>query len=90
MPTVCLMLLLPDELLTKIIIHSIKDLSVFHYWTFAIKSAAPSGASATPMRYYCMCRYVIFVMCAGIAKLGHALSGASARPIIWRHCALRG
>jgi hypothetical protein len=26
-----LMLLLPDELLTKIIIHSIKDVSVFHF-----------------------------------------------------------
>jgi hypothetical protein len=31
MPAVCLMLLLPDELLTKIIIHSIKDESVFHF-----------------------------------------------------------
>jgi hypothetical protein len=29
--TVCLMLLLPDELLTKIIIHSIKDVAVFHF-----------------------------------------------------------
>jgi hypothetical protein len=29
MPAVCLMLLLPDELLTKIIIHSIKDEPVF-------------------------------------------------------------
>jgi hypothetical protein len=28
---VCLMLLLPDELLTKIIIHSIKDVTVFHF-----------------------------------------------------------
>jgi hypothetical protein len=28
---VCLMLLLPDELLTKIIIHSIKDVSIFHF-----------------------------------------------------------
>jgi hypothetical protein len=28
---VCLMLLLPDELLTKIIIHSIKDVVVFHF-----------------------------------------------------------
>jgi hypothetical protein len=27
----CLMLLLPDELLTKIIIHSIKDVDVFHF-----------------------------------------------------------
>jgi hypothetical protein len=30
-PAVCLMLLLPDELLTKIIIHSIKDEAVFHF-----------------------------------------------------------
>jgi hypothetical protein len=29
--TVCLMLLLPDELITKIIIHSIKDVAVFHF-----------------------------------------------------------
>jgi hypothetical protein len=28
---VCLMLLLPDEVLTKIIIHSIKDVAVFHF-----------------------------------------------------------
>jgi hypothetical protein len=28
---VCLMLLLPDELLTKIIVHSIKDVAVFHF-----------------------------------------------------------
>jgi hypothetical protein len=31
MVAVCLMLLLPDELLTKIIIHSIKDVVVFHF-----------------------------------------------------------
>jgi hypothetical protein len=31
MHAVCLMLLLPDELLTKIIIHSIKDEPVFHF-----------------------------------------------------------
>jgi hypothetical protein len=31
MPTVCLMLLLPDELLTNIIIHSIKDEPIFHF-----------------------------------------------------------
>jgi hypothetical protein len=29
--SVCLMLLLPDELFTKIIIHSIKDVAVFHF-----------------------------------------------------------
>jgi hypothetical protein len=31
MPMVCLMLFLPDELVTKIIIHSIKDEPVFHF-----------------------------------------------------------
>jgi hypothetical protein len=31
MAAVCLMLLPPDELLTKIIIHSIKDVAVFHF-----------------------------------------------------------
>jgi hypothetical protein len=31
MPTVCLMLLLPNELVTKIVIHSIKDEPVFHF-----------------------------------------------------------
>jgi hypothetical protein len=31
MATVCLMLLLPDELLTKIIIHSNKDVAVSHF-----------------------------------------------------------
>jgi hypothetical protein len=31
MPAVCLMLLLPDELLTKIFIHSIKDEPIFHF-----------------------------------------------------------
>jgi hypothetical protein len=28
------------------------------FCTFEIKSVAPFGASATPMRYYCTCRYV--------------------------------
>jgi hypothetical protein len=32
---------------------------------------------------------VIFVMRAGIATSGRALSGASTRPIIRRHCASR-
>jgi hypothetical protein len=37
MPVVCLMLLLPDELLTKIIIHSIKDEPVFHFLNLCTK-----------------------------------------------------
>jgi hypothetical protein len=31
MATECLMLLLPDELLTKVIIHYIKDVAIFHF-----------------------------------------------------------
>jgi hypothetical protein len=58
--------------------------------TFAIKYATPSGASATPMRYYCTCRCVIFVRRARIATSGHALSVASARPLIRRHGDSRG
>jgi hypothetical protein len=58
--------------------------------TFAIKFAAPSSASTTPMRYYSMCRCVIFVRCARIATPGRVVSGASARPIIQRHYASRG
>jgi hypothetical protein len=37
MPAVCLMLLLPNELLTKIIIHSIKDDPVFHFLNLRTK-----------------------------------------------------
>jgi hypothetical protein len=82
---VCLMLRLPDELLTP---SSIWLFSIFR--TFLIKFAAPSGSSATPMRYYCTCHCVIFVRRVRIGTSGCALSGASARPIIRRHCALRG
>jgi hypothetical protein len=88
MPEVCLMLLLLDELVTQIIIHSIKDEPVFHF--LILCTAAPSGASATPMRYYFMCRCMILVRCARIATSGHSLSGSSARPFIWRHCVSRG
>jgi hypothetical protein len=34
---VCLMLLLPDELLIKIIIHSIKDVAIFHFLNLSNK-----------------------------------------------------
>jgi hypothetical protein len=86
----CLMLLLLDDLLTKIIIQSIKDLAVFHFLNLRNKICDTSGASATPMRYYCTCRCMIFVRRARIGTLGRALSGTSVRPIIWRHCASRG
>jgi hypothetical protein len=87
MLAVCLMQLLPDELVTQIIIHSIKDEPIFHFLNFRNKIC---GTSATPIRYYCTCRCLIFVRCARIATSSGALSGASARPIIRRHCASRG
>jgi hypothetical protein len=37
MPAVCLMLLLSDELLTKIVIHSIKDEPIFHFLNYRNK-----------------------------------------------------
>jgi hypothetical protein len=37
---VCLMLLLPDELLTKIIIHSIKDVAIFNFLNLCKKICA--------------------------------------------------
>jgi hypothetical protein len=90
MPAVCLMQLLPNELVTQIIIHSIKDKPIFHFLNLHKKSVVPSGASATPMRYYCTCRCVIFVGCTRIATSGRALSDASGKPIIRRHYASRG
>jgi hypothetical protein len=62
----------------------------FFSWSFVIISVAPFGASATPMRYYCMCHCVTFVRCAGIAMPGRALSSTSMRPVIRRPYALRG
>jgi hypothetical protein len=40
MVVVCLMLVLPDELLTKIIIHSIKDVAIFHFLNLRNKICA--------------------------------------------------
>jgi hypothetical protein len=37
MPAVCLMLLLPDELVSQIIIHSIKDEPIFHFMNLCNK-----------------------------------------------------
>jgi hypothetical protein len=37
MAVLCLMLLLPDELITKIIIHSIKDEPIFHFLNLRTK-----------------------------------------------------
>jgi hypothetical protein len=88
---VCLMLLLlPDELLTKMIIHSIKDVAVFHFLNLRNKIYGTFRRICSSERYYCTCRCVTFVRHARIATTGRALSGASARPIIRRHCASRG
>jgi hypothetical protein len=48
---VCFMELLPNDLVTQIILRCIKDEPSFVSWSFVIGSAAPSGASATWMRY---------------------------------------
>jgi hypothetical protein len=85
-----LMLLLLDELLTKIIIHSIKDVAVFHFLNIRNKICDTFRCICNSMRYYCSCRCVIFVRRARIGTSGRALSSASAKPIIRRHCALRG
>jgi hypothetical protein len=90
MPAVCLMLLQPDELLTKIIIHSIKDEPVFHFLNLRNKIYSTFQRICNSDEDYCMCRYMIFVMRAGITTSGRALRGASARPIIRRHFSLRG
>jgi hypothetical protein len=90
MAAVCLMQLLPDDIITQIIIHSMKDEHVFHFLNLHNKICSAFGAFATPMRYYYMCRYMIFVGCARIVMTGRALSDASARPTIWRHYASRG
>jgi hypothetical protein len=87
---VCLMLLLPDELITKIIIHSIKDVAVFHFLNLHNKICGTFRricnsdevllhVSLRDLRSACKNRYV-----------RSCLSGASARPIIRRHCASRG
>jgi hypothetical protein len=66
---VCLMLLLPDELLTKIIIHSIKDVSVFHFlnlrnkicgtfWRICNSDEVLLHVSLRDLREACKNRYV--------------------------------
>jgi hypothetical protein len=62
----------------------------FVFWSFVIKFAAPSSASATLMRYYLTCRYVSFIRCARIVMLGRSFRRTSSRPIIRRHYASRG
>jgi hypothetical protein len=66
---VCLMLLLPDELPTKIIIHSIKDVAVFHlmnlrnktygtFWRICNSDEVLLQVSLRDHREACMNRYV--------------------------------
>jgi hypothetical protein len=67
--TVCLMLLLPDELLTKIFIHSIKDVVVFHFlnlrnkicgtfWRICNSDEVLLHVSLRDLRSACKNRYV--------------------------------
>jgi hypothetical protein len=89
MAAVGLMLLLPDELLTKIIIHYIKDVVVFHFLNLRNKICGT---------FRCICNSDEVLLhvplhdlreACKIATSGRTLSGASARPIIQRHCASR-
>jgi hypothetical protein len=84
------MLLLPDELLTKIIIHSIKDEPVFHFLNLLNKICGTFWGIYNSDDVLLMCRCVIFMRHARIAMLDCALSGASVRPIIRMHCASTG
>jgi hypothetical protein len=69
MAVVCLMLLLPDELLTKIIIHYIKDVAVFHFqnlrnkicgtfWRICNSDEVLLHVSLRDLREACKNRYV--------------------------------
>jgi hypothetical protein len=50
---VCLMLLLlPDELLTEIIIHSIKDVAVFHFLNLHNKTPSPFKFQTPSLCYF--------------------------------------
>jgi hypothetical protein len=85
---VCLMLLLPDELLTKIIIHSIKGVAIFHFLNLRNEICGTFWRICNSDEV--LLHVSLFVRHARIATSGHALSSVSARPIIWRHCASRG
>jgi hypothetical protein len=87
---VCLMLLLLDELLTKIIIHSIKDVAVFHFLNLHYKICGTFRricnsddvllhVSLRDLREACKNRYV-----------KSCFEQRFARPIIRRHCSSRG
>jgi hypothetical protein len=69
MAAVCLMLLLPDELLTKIIIHYIKDVTVFHFlnlcnkiygtfWRICNSDEVLLRVSLRDLREVCKNRYI--------------------------------
>jgi hypothetical protein len=68
--TVCLMLLLPDEILTKIIIHSIKDVVIFYFlnihnkirgtlWRICNSNEVPLHVSLCDLREACNVRQVV-------------------------------
>jgi hypothetical protein len=90
MPTVCLMLLLPDELLTKIIIHSIEDEPVFHFLKLCTKICGT---------FRCICNsdeVLLHVLLGDLhvacrnCYVRSCFEWCFARPIIRRHCASRG
>jgi hypothetical protein len=56
---VCLMLLLPDELLTKIIIHSIKDVAAFHFLNLRNNILVNGLPLTYPLKYNgLMCQFL--------------------------------
>jgi hypothetical protein len=90
MVTVCLMQLLPDDLVTQIIIHSIKDEPVINFLILCNKIYGTFRCICDSNEVLLHVSLCDLRRCARIAMSGHALSSASVKPIIWRHCALRG
>jgi hypothetical protein len=63
MPAVCLMLLLPDELLTKINIHFIKDEPVFYFLNLRTKICST---------FRCICNSDEVLLHVSLCELRHA------------------
>jgi hypothetical protein len=86
MAVVCLMQLLPDDLVTQIIIHSIKDEPIFHFLNIRNKICGS---------FRCICDSDEVLLHVSLRDLRRVcknlyINGASAEPIIQRHYALRG
>jgi hypothetical protein len=73
---VCLMLLLPDELLTKIIIHSIKDVAVFHFLNLRNKICGT---------FRCICNFDEVLLHVSLCDLHEACKNRYVRSCFERH-----